>query len=172
MWYLYTIRWLRVNSMDDFFMSQVVLEPTRYNKSVLDLVLTNHSGTIHNISVERTLLSDHDMVLCDLSFRHSKTRPNSLNPTHPFDKMDLHKANWAEIKQDLSRVDWSFILSSSDIKAAWQKFEDIVSNTCSKHSPTKPAVKNNSRLPRAKQTLIRKINLHFDRYLKIRSIGV
>ena len=69
--------------MDDFFLSQFVLEPTRHNKSVLDLVLTNHASSIHSISVEKTLLSDHDMVLCNLRFQHQKiTPPSSPQQTH------------------------------------------------------------------------------------------
>ncbi len=120
--------------MDDLFLSQHVLEPTRHHKSTLDLILTNHSCTIHNISVEKTLLSDHDLVHCTLNFQHPRTRPSSPTPTtaHPYDNLDFHKANWGEITRALSLIDWSFILTS-DIIAAWRMFEDIVTNTCTKN---------------------------------------
>lgn len=43
---------LLFNFMDDFFQSPFVLQLTRQNKNVLVLILTNHSGSVHNISVE------------------------------------------------------------------------------------------------------------------------
>ena len=124
--------------------------------------LTNNTNTIHNIAVEKTLLSDHDMVLCDLRFQQPNAKANKANkltPDYPFDSMDLHNANWDAINHDLSLVDWSFThaLTPTNTKTSWKLFVDTVTNICSKHTPSRPVKKSKCRLPRDKKTLIRKI---------------
>ena len=119
----------------------------------------NHTDTIHSIAVEKTLLSDHDMVVCDLRFHRPKSKPNNISPVHPFDTMDLHSANWEAINHDLSHVDWSFTHTHSptNIKKSWQSFVDTVTNVCAKHIPLRSVNISKCRIPRNSKSLIRKI---------------
>ena len=48
--------------MQKNLLSQHVNENTRKNKSILDLVITNNPESIHSVTVEKTNLSDHDIV--------------------------------------------------------------------------------------------------------------
>ena len=84
-----------LNLSDDHLLIQQVNEPTRKNKNILDLVFTNNDEFIHNITVEKTNMSDHDIVnmTCINSFAYNDT-DSTLENANPFDKLNFFKANW------------------------------------------------------------------------------
>ena len=52
--------------MDDNFLRQLVKEPTRMDKNILDLIFSNNDDMIHSVAVSKTEKSDHDLVTCTL----------------------------------------------------------------------------------------------------------
>ena len=91
-----------VNFMQENFLSQLVTENTRNDSSLLDLVITNNAEMVHSIEVEKTRLSDHDMLRTKLTsekFVHINMNESYI-PEHPFDKLNLHKAKWEPIKKN------------------------------------------------------------------------
>ena len=53
---------LLISLTERLFLQQIVLEPTRMDKNVLDLVFTNNELLIHDVDVIKTEWSDHDLV--------------------------------------------------------------------------------------------------------------
>ena len=56
------------------------------------------------------------------------------------------KANWVALNCDLSRIDWEYILSYTDVHNAWQIFKDKLTYLCNRHIP-KITVKESYQLP-------------------------
>lgn len=62
-------------------------EPTRENNIILDVILTNHSHTVHSIWIENYSSPTRTWY----SLEYHKTKP--VNYTL-FDNINLHKAHW------------------------------------------------------------------------------
>lgn len=149
---------------EELFLEQIVREPTRADKNILDLVLTNNSDLIHSVTVSKTLKSDHDVVSLQLlhpEFQLSPTLKPEFKPSCLLDDINFNSANWDAIRNDLSSVDWqrAIDLSSTDQDLAWRTFEDMVASVCQKHAPShshsasKSTVKG---LPRHRALLLRR----------------
>ena len=154
-----------LNFADEHLLQQIVQEPTRGGKNILDLVFTNSSELVHSVSVSKTLKSDHDSVEFFLLHPEFLLRPPvkpEFSPTSTFDDINFNSANWESIRVDLLKVDWNPIVSvsSSDQDKAWRQFEDIIAGVCSKHAPlhsTNVALSNKSKgIPRKRQLLLRR----------------
>ena len=50
-------------------------------------------------------------------------------------KYNYKKANWVALNSDLSRIDWEYILSYTDVHNAWQIFKDKLAYECNRHIP-------------------------------------
>ena len=94
--------------MDQLYLTQMVTEYTRSDKSILDLVLTNNHQSIHNIEIEKTQLSDHDIVWTQLSYKKLSniTSCQNLQSDSPLDNYNLNKANWDAIRAELAEKNW------------------------------------------------------------------
>ena len=50
-----------LNLTENYFMEQIVQEPTRRN-NILDLVFVNNHSLIYDINISKTIISDHNMI--------------------------------------------------------------------------------------------------------------
>ena len=50
---------------------------------------------------------------------------------------DYSKANWGELRRDLSKINWDRELFNLDANQAWDKFKKILDFHCNKHIPKK-----------------------------------
>ena len=149
-----------LNLSDDHLLIQQVNEPTRMNKNILDLVFTNNDEFIHNITVEKTNMSDHDIVnmTCINSFAYNDT-DSTLENANPFDKLNFFKANWKNINQSLDELDWEDIITSQhSVDEAIEILETNLIKILTDHTPTKESKlpKKSRKIPRKRNMLIRK----------------
>ena len=143
-------------------MTQLVEENTRENKNILDLIITNNSEHLHNITVEKCkITSDHDLVTCDLLnlFKKPAAAESPYKPSSEFDKWNWNKANWDSIREELDTVDWEQIMNNETcVKDMALKFEDTVITVASKytieHKLSTP--RKNYHIPRKRLALIRR----------------
>ena len=127
-----------LNFMDKNLLLQQVNETTRDDKSTLDLILTNNEDWLHDITVEKTLISDHDIVNVSLVNLFSNVSDDSEQyiPEQPIDELNFNKANWEKIRQDLSIIDWDEILGQEhSVDTMVEIFESQVLNISKKHTP-------------------------------------
>ena len=158
-----------LNFMDTHFLNQVVTENTRKDKSILDLVITNNVQSIHNVYVEKTQLSDHDIVWTQLSYRDLMTITSNPNhePDSPLDNLNLIKADWNEIRKDLAKINWKEDLEDKSVDEINAYINDQIIQSCTNHSPTrrpnsvhKPYIPHNRRsLLKIRRRLNHKINV-------------
>ena len=150
--------------METNFLTQLVTEPTRKEKNILDLILTNDRDIIHNISVIETELSDHNIVTCELMDPSLLLKPitrSDYTPDSPLDDIDFTKADWNNIRDTLGFLDWSDVLDPEiDQYIAFGRLISKITSICKENAPshTQKATGNfkSSSIPKERRGLIRK----------------
>ena len=146
-----------ITFMQENFLTQLVTENTRKNTSILDLVITNNAEIIHSIEIEKTKLSDHDLLRTKLiseKFVHINTNEN-YKPDHPFDKLNWHKAKWEPIKKDLKELNWKELLENKDVNEMCIEINNKVSDIASNHCPKHKLQESKCAIPRCRRAMIR-----------------
>ena len=144
--------------LDKHFLKQMVTEPTREDRSILDLVITNNTYAVHTIQVEKIQWTDHDMVWTQLSYKDLNTSPTHSNhePDSPLDKLNLTKANWPEIRKYLATIDWEEDLKNKDVDEILQYLNEKLISTCKDHTPDRVSKTSNKPfIPRHRRSLLK-----------------
>ena len=145
-----------LNFMEENLLSQHVSENTRKDLNILDLVITNNADSIHSVLVERTNLSDHDMVITRiLNDNILKDKQEEYKPQNGFDKLNWYKAKWEDIRTDLSHQNWEELFENKDVDQICTVFNETVSSVASRHCPEHKFHKMKSDIPRERRSLIR-----------------
>ena len=149
-----------LNFTDNHFLIQQVHQPTRKDRNILDLVFSNNDESIHEISVERTNMSDHDFVniTCINSFAANNSDVEA-DERNPFDKLNFFKANWTRINEDLAQIEWDSILTNNQsVDEAVEVLESKIIKVLQDHTPIKETKVPGKvrKIPRKRNILIRK----------------
>jgi hypothetical protein len=146
-----------ITFMDNHLLNQMVTENTRDDKSILDLVITNNHQAIHNIEIEKTELSDHDIVWTQLSYKNLTKLPSNHNQQtdSPLDNLNLNKADWDSIRSNLAQVDWNQTLKDKDVEEMNSLINDQLITTCSNHAPAREnKTQSKPYIPRKRRSLL------------------
>ena len=161
-----------INFMQENFLSQLVSENTRNDQSILDLVITNNAETVHSIVIEKTILSDHDMLKTNLiSDKFTQTKHEEIyKPENPFDKLNLHKANWEKIKKEIGNLHWKEELEGKSVDEICEHINMKVSEAATRYCTAKSKFTKVD-IPRERRSLIRTrrhiiSNINFLKYVK------
>ena len=161
--------WSLYDKLNDLFISQLVLEPTRYREgethNLLDWVLTDTPDRIDKIQIGPPLGSNGDH--CTISFEFVVS----------FEQIDqggylcFNKGNYTELRNILSIVDWHAMLDQCDIENAWNTFQNTVTQAIEKCVPRfKPrARKSPPWIDKDARTCIRERNKAWSVYRKNKS---
>ena len=151
--------------MNSLFLHQIVKDPTRKGKNILDIILTNNEDLIHSTEVTATTLSDHDLVSCFLINNEipgingrlrGSCKGRVFTPKTTFDSLDINKANWEQVRSDFLAVDWTPVKSAPTQDLAWAMFSDTVANVCARNCPKHKAQSRRKNIPRDRRLLLRK----------------
>ena len=123
------------------FLEQCISEPTR-QKNILDLVFAS-PDTIRYVSVEKTALSDHNIIYVNTYIPVDQgSVTHAMNPVKSvFEELNFYKANWENIKAEMSRIDWNLSLSHLNSSQCFEKVIHIVQSICVKCVPKKSSGK-------------------------------
>ena len=121
-----------INLFDDLGLSQLIHEATHKGGKILDVLLCDSPDFIRNLKVEipgTFVSSDHSPITFSINafVRKVKTAKNSI--------YNFKKANWAQLNNDLSRVDWLHLLGSNEVEMGWNIFKNKFLAICDKHIP-------------------------------------
>jgi len=151
--------------LDDFNLSQLVMEPTRSN-NVLDLFLTSQPSTISDIAIIPGM-SDHEAITSKLTIGNKR-------PTTAKRKVYLyHKANLDEIKTRLQSFCDSFLSSNPNersVEENWTLLKQCLLDTIDDLVPTK-RIKNHQNLPWVNKNIRHKIKKRKRLYDRAKSTG-
>ena len=140
-----------LNLAREFCLEQHINTPTR-GDNILDIVMTNDDNLIHTISVNKTNLSDHNIIslttniITDTRFAaHAAKKPMTVN----FNKLNFFndKISWEAIKKELDEVDWAPQLRDLDPEAQYNKILKLCLDISKNHVPLRKSSsqKNNPR---------------------------
>ncbi len=110
---------LFLDSFNEFGLSQSIITPTHNKNKTLDILLSNHSQLISNLSVlsqESICNSDHYPILFDI-----KTNVKLIRG--PKRKIyNFKRANWDALNHDLRHTNWNALLDRTEPELAWSIF--------------------------------------------------
>ena len=137
------------------FMSQCINHPTRKHNT-LDLLLTNNVNSIIHTSAEDTSLSDHMLVSIEAKLKTGvKINNTNKNHSHTFRNLRLHDADYDQINQHLSEIDWVLLRSICTLEDFPELLYLTVLQVCELYCETKK-VTNTNKLSRERRALKRK----------------
>ena len=145
--------------VNEHLLIQLVKDNTRKQKSLLDLILTNNDEMIFNVNVETNSYdTDHDTVNCQVLL--NDIQPCQINMENhskkPLDGLCFQKADWPEIRKELSDINWKEMFINSTASEMYNLFEEAVSKVAIKHAPARKKRNSRATIPRNRLKLIRK----------------
>ena len=149
-----------LNFTHKHLLTQMVEENTRKDKSLLDLILTTDCEMIHNINIERNQMSDHDLLRC--SFTHNKlqndqeTIHRSYQQKHPLDNLNLARANWVAINEELDSINWDGEMNDCSVEEMYKVLDSHIINICSNNTPKRTRITHKYKVPNERLALIRR----------------
>ena len=120
-----------IDSFNDLSMSKLISSPTHKSGNILDILLSNYTESIENISIldpHSVCKSDHFPICFKIknAFSRKKTPKRSV--------YNFKKANWDAINRELCSVNWQF-LQSSDPDSSWRLLKTCLLNLADRHIP-------------------------------------
>lgn len=116
-------------------LTQLVHEPTRIQNSsatLLDIIITDSPQLFKNVTVHHNpLLSDHAMVLVELSIKKPKSNDQFLWTR------SLKKIDEDEFHSDLVNLPWYSVLETDDINEMVTRLNELIIMLFEKHAPLK-----------------------------------
>jgi hypothetical protein len=146
---------------DQWCLNQMIDTPTR-GSNILDLIFTNNDELIHEITVNKTILSDHNLIDITSNIRRRKTIshriPNQINTTAT-DFGDLNffstATDWTNIARELEAVDWRAQMEGASVDEKYSLIMNTALQIAIKHTPLRKAYRTPS-IPRDRKVLMRK----------------
>ena len=122
---------------DHLFINQQVEHPTRKSK-ILGLIFSPDEF-ISSIHITETFISDHSILLVDTNIPISLPKSSVFNPPESeFSKLDFNKAEWANLRADISSLSFVDAYSSMNaIDVNVSKVIETIGHYCMLHVPLK-----------------------------------
>ena len=122
---------LFIDSFSNFELKQFINTPTHKHGNILELLLTDKSALISDISVSDINMpckSDHNSISFTIksNFQRLKIPKREV--------YNCKRANWTALKSDLNSINWNAELDN-DVEIAWANFKTILFNLVDQHIP-------------------------------------
>ena len=146
---------------EEFCLNKHINTPTR-GCNILDIVLTNNDDLFHNISVDKTSLSDHDIITLTTNLpTNMRTRSASeVHETPNFSQLNFLSESvcWESLKKELDETNWDLLMKDCDTEAQY----DLLMTKCLEISekyvplrmPSTKASPNKGNRPRGRKLLM------------------
>ena len=121
-----------MNLFADLALSQLITEPTHKSGNTLDILLTDYPELINNIKIfppGTFVSSDHSLICFYVQYFIKRSKPKKRNI------FNFKRSNWVGLNNDLSRVDWHYLLDNSEPDIAWNTFRNKFLGLCDRHIP-------------------------------------
>ena len=166
---------------NEFFMTQIISEPTHYQGNTLDLIFTNNRDLIYNCEYVSPLrsVSHHKLVevatkldvqIEAASSPQKKIRSETIDS--PFTTLNFYsdEVDWLSIEEDFSNVDWVLEFKNLDVNSTHKKFIDICYEVASKYVPLKKRYSKQKKLiPKNRKKLMTRRRCINKRLLRVTS---
>ena len=121
-----------VDLFSDIGVSQLISESAHRSGNILDILLSDTPELVNDVRVHLPgcfTNSDHSPLTFGLRMiiKRKKADKKSI--------YNYKKANWTNLNRDLNRVDWHFILDTTEPDFGWNIFKKKFLLLCDKHIP-------------------------------------
>ena len=126
------IEQLFLDTFSDLSLQQLVKDPTHYKGNILDVVLTDKPEHVTGLSIDSKhglCGSDHYAVTFKLNI-NAKRKKACKRKIYNF-----KRANWFNLNNALSSVNWENLFRNCSVEAAWTKFKHKLFENCDIHIP-------------------------------------
>ena len=105
--------------------------PTHARGNILDLVLSTSSNTIDNVTIDENSLckSDHNLITFDLKIKIKRKKSTKRKC------FDFKRANWENLRNEISSADWSSILDNTEPDESWKNFSTSLMSLIESNMP-------------------------------------
>ena len=121
-----------IDTFNDLGLNQLIGQTTHKKGKILDLLLTNDSRLIDNISVhdfDSVCKSDHTPITFDVKTK-VKRKKSAKRKCYNF-----KRANWEALNKDIRGVNWDALLDRVEPDIAWECFKKQLFEFVDKHIP-------------------------------------
>ena len=121
--------------LDEFVQAglvQLINEPTHIKGNILDILLTNSEQFINDIIVSNSnglCKSDHYSINFKINLKVNRKKTEKIKA------FNYKRANWDLLNRDLSIVDWTSMIDTSNPDNAWMNFKDTLLQLVDLHIP-------------------------------------
>ncbi len=126
------IEQLYLDTFSNLSLQQLVKDPTHYKGNILDVVLTDKPEHVTDLSVDSkhgVCGSDHYAITFKLNI-NAKRKKACKRKIYNF-----KRANWLNLNNALSSINWENLLRNYSVEAAWTKFKQKLLENCDIHIP-------------------------------------
>ena len=153
-----------ISLTNEFFLTQIIPEPTHKHGNKLDLCFTNNPMILHSCNVMETILSDHKIIECLTTY--STIPPKKESPiTQGNSDIELDKLNffnedtdWANLEKELADYNWEADFRGSNPHQMLSKFVEVCKIISARHVParkTRGETQAKNLIPRDRRNLMR-----------------
>lgn len=129
---------------DEHLLNQLIFEPTR-GENILDLAFTNLTDSLFDCTISKCPqeISDHNIVEMMIPNLFEEPLNNVTNPSvqensqPELSDLNFYKADWPEINNKLSNIDWSEIMKDRDADNMLSVMMAAVKDVVTQHTPRK-----------------------------------
>ena len=141
---------------------QIIEEPTRL-ENTLDLIFTNETNLVTMIEVNKSKLSDHNLI--EISTNYTTMNKYEVNPRedskHMLKTLNFHTktVNWRNINKIIEETKWEHNFETKDIIQSGKEFETIITNSAIENAPKKSPHGSNRKIPKERKKLHNRIKM-------------
>lgn len=146
----------------DLYLTQLIHAPTRGNNT-LDVAMCNNEELIYEYSVDKTNLSDHNIITLTTSIKTDTHPSTTVKQNQTFNQLNFFSESikWNDVKSDIAAVDWDQVMEDSDPESQYENLLRICFEISKKHipykrKPTRPNIPKDRKILMRKRTKIRK----------------
>ena len=142
-------------------MLQTIEEPTR-EENTLDLIFTNEVSLITMIEVNKTKLSDHNMIEITTNYTIDEQpqieETENLNSILRSINFQTKSIKWKGINDCIEITEWEQIFENKDTIEGGRDFEEIITKMCIENMPKKMKERKN-KIPKERKKMLNRIKM-------------
>ena len=152
-----------MNICNEQCMLQIIEEPTRL-ENTLDLIFTNEIKLVTMIEVNKSKLSDHNLI--EISTNYTTKEQSEINqmtedPNHILRALNFHtkSVKWENINRIIEDTNWEQNFENKGMIQSGKEFEVLITNSAIENAPRKSKQGNNRKIPKERKKLHNRIKM-------------
>ena len=145
--------------MSEYFLYQLIYEPTHRAGNTLDLLFTNDPNIVVNHEIfPAPSLSSHCIIMCQTTLSCPQPPQEFPEELNSFDKRNFmsKQTNWDDIRSEIGSRDWDHLFENQSVTRMFEILIEVCATATSNHCPLKRRIKRRNPIPRQRRVLMRR----------------